>query len=47
MSKVELAKGQDPELIALAEAIQIAQVGEIAQMRDTLGADAPSSSEHH
>ncbi len=47
MSKVELAKGQDPDLIALAEAIQVAQKEEIAQMRSTLGVDAPSSSEHH
>ena len=47
MSKVELAKGQDPDLKALAQAILVAQEKEIAQMRSSLGVNAPMPSEHH
>ena len=47
MSKVLLAKGQDPELKALAQAILVAQEEEISRMRSRLGVDAPMPSEHH
>ena len=47
MSKVELAKGQDPDLKALAQAILVAQEKEIAQMRSSLGVNAQMPSEHH
>lgn len=45
MAKAELEKGDDPELKALAQDIVTAQEREIREMREQLGADAPSSME--
>ena len=44
MAKVELAKGADPELKALAEEIIEAQNGEVDAMRAELGIEAPAGS---
>ena len=43
MAKAELAKGQDPELKALAQDIVEAQEREIDQMRERLGLEASGS----
>lgn len=43
MAEIEIAKGQDPDLKALAQEIQAAQEREISEMRTHLGDDAPPS----
>ncbi len=47
MAQVELDKGSDPELKALAEQIISAQEGEIAQMKSALGDDATGAGAAH
>lgn len=46
MAKIEIAKGSDPDLKALAEEILAAQSEEITQMREHLGEDAPPTAGH-
>lgn len=46
MSKAELAKGEDPELRALARSIITGQRREIAAMRTQLGTRAPADGDH-
>jgi len=47
MAKIEISKGEDPELQALAEDIRAAQDQEITEMRDHLGDDAPPAGAEH
>ena len=46
MGKAEIAKGKDPELKALAEDIITAQEREITEMREHLGEDGTTTTEH-